>query len=243
MKIIAFNGSPRGRRSATQAIVKEFLDGAAEAGAEVETVLLADRKIGHCRGCFTCWTKTPGVCVIKDDMAELLPKLKEPDIVVFATPLYVDNVSGLMKNFLDRTVPQVDPFFEKDPQGEWRHVKGEGRDPKIVVISNCGFPEQTHFQTLKLFFRRLARNMHSEVVGEIYRGEGPLLGASSVMLKFLLRGYKKAVRRAGREIVESGRISEETAAELEKPLVPFDKYIEKANEHWASALKKRKGAG
>ncbi len=43
------------------------------------------------------------------------------------------------------------------------------------MISNCGFPEQSHFQVLGLLTRRMARNYHTEFVGEIYRGAGALL--------------------------------------------------------------------
>jgi len=237
MKITAFNGSARGAKGNTHVLVDGFLDGAAEAGAEVENIPLAGKKIKHCRGCFKCWTRTPGACAMKDDMAELLPKFADSDIVVFATPLYVDNVSGLMKNFMDRMVPLIDPHFEKDPAGEYRHVKAAGV-PRIVVISNCAFPEQSHFQVLRLLFKRIARNMHSEVVAEIYRGGGELLRVESAMLKFMLRGYKRAVRKAGREVVENGAITEATQAELEKPLIPHDVYIRNANKHWDRELKK-----
>ncbi|MFH2203279.1 MAG: flavodoxin family protein [Elusimicrobiota bacterium] len=237
MKITAFNGSARASKGNTHILVEAFLGGAAAAGAEVENVLLAEKKIKHCRGCFKCWTRTPGKCAMPDDMAELLPRFAHSDIVVFATPLYVDNVSGLMKNFMDRMVPLIDPHFAKDSAGEYRHVKAVGV-PKIVVISNCGFPEQSHFQVLKLLFRRIARNMHSEVIAEIYRGEGELLRVESAMLRFMLRGYMKAVRAAGREVVENGAISEPTRAVLEKPLIAHDVYIRNANKHWDRELKK-----
>ena len=57
-------------------------------------------------------------------MAELRSKYVAADIVVFATPLYVDNVTGMMKNFMDRLVTLADPYFEKDENGQYRHVKG-----------------------------------------------------------------------------------------------------------------------
>ena len=87
----------------------------------------------------------------------------------------VDNVTGIMKNFTDRHLPIIDPYFEKDEAGEYRHRKRYDTYPKIAVISNCAFPEQTHFQVMRLLIRRVARNIHSEVVGEIYRGGGHVL--------------------------------------------------------------------
>ena len=105
VRITAFNGSPRGERSNTHKIVAEFLKGAEEASAEVENIFLVDREIGHCTGCFGCWIKTPGNCVIKDDMDSLRENFMGSDIVVMATPVYVDGVSGIMKTFMDRMIP------------------------------------------------------------------------------------------------------------------------------------------
>ena len=109
MKVTIFNGSPRGKKGNTHFMVKEFSKGVELGRAEVENVFLAKKKIRPCRGCFTCWIKKPGQCVIKDDMAELIQKFGESDIVVFATPVYVDNVTGIMKNFMDRLIAGVDP--------------------------------------------------------------------------------------------------------------------------------------
>ena len=198
MKIIVFNGSPRAEKGNTHFMVEAFLKGAQEAGAETENIFLVKQKIKPCTGCFCCWVKTPGECVIKDDMAELRSKYVTADIIVFATPLYVDNVTGIMKNFMDRLVPLADPYFEKDENGQYLHVKGFDKIQKIAVISNSGFPEQEHFQVLRLLFRRIARNFHSEVIAEIYRGAGQLLQVDHLMLKPILWKYKKLLEKAGK---------------------------------------------
>ena len=64
MKILAIQGSPRGKEGNTEIILNEFLSGAVSAGAKAETVYLKQKKIKPCLGCYTCWTKTPGVCAI-----------------------------------------------------------------------------------------------------------------------------------------------------------------------------------
>ena len=146
MKITCFNGSPRGQISISHTIVSEFLEGARKAGAEVENFFLVDKEIGYCKACLSCWIKTPGVCIQQDDMAELLEKVIQSDIFVFATPVYADNVTGIMKMFIDRMIPAIDPRVKR-VNGETVHLKRYDRYPKMVVISNSGFPEQTHFQT------------------------------------------------------------------------------------------------
>jgi len=237
MKITIFNGSPKGTKGNTQVMVEAFAGGAKSAGDEVETVFLADKKFSGCLGCFSCWLKTPGKCILDDDMPEILEKLKSSDLIIFATPLYVDNVSGLMKNFMDRFMPLADPHIETDENGEARHV-AHSNPPKIGVISNCGFPEQSHFQVLELLFRRLARNMASELVFEIYRGGGAILKDSPLMLKPVVWNYKRLLTQAGREVVVSGRLSEQLKAKLEKPLIPAAQYIAAANKIFDAELAK-----
>lgn len=224
MKIIAFNGSPRAEKSNTHVMVESFLAGARDAGADTENIFLAKKKIGHCLGCFSCWWKSPGTCVQPDDMAELIGRYLAADVVVFATPLYVDNVSGLMKNFIDRLLPIGDPHFEKDPGGEVRHVSGAHKGPKFVLMANCGFPEQSHFQVLRLLAQRMARNFQTEIAGEIYRGGGSLLQDEE--LKPLVDAYKSLLRIAGSEVAKNGKISAEISRRLEQPLIPAPNFAD-----------------
>lgn len=235
MKIICINGSPKGKNSNSHRIASEFLEGARKAGAETETVFLVEKEIGECKACLSCWIKTPGKCIQKDDMAELLEGVIKSDIVVFATPVYADNVTGIMKIFIDRMIPAVDPRVKR-VRGETVHVKRYDMYPKIVVISNSGFPEQTHFQTLRLYFRRLSRNMHSEVIGEIYRGGGEILRVKNPLLKPILHSYMKLLRKAGEEVVREGCLSEKTMEKLEKPLVPHDQFTEGMNKYFEKRL-------
>ncbi|MGA2401225.1 MAG: flavodoxin family protein [Syntrophobacteraceae bacterium] len=79
MKVIALNSSPRGEGiSKTGMLLDALVEGMREAGAEVETIHLRQKKINKCMGCYTCWTKSPGVCAHKDDMTgELFPKWQQ----------------------------------------------------------------------------------------------------------------------------------------------------------------------
>ncbi len=237
MKIVAFDGSPRGAAGNTHIMVENFLAGAEAAGAETENIILAERKIGHCIGCFACWLKTPGKCVIKDDMEELLDKFKA-DIIVFASPLYVDNVTGIMKDFMDRTLPRLEPHIGKDENGECRHPVRTGHSPGLVFISNCGFAGMEHFQVLHLLIKRIARNMGSKILAEIYRDGGGILSNSMLVLKPFLMHYNKLLRKAGAELVTDGLISEKTQSKLEKPIVPPEQYLKTSNKYFTEELQK-----
>jgi NAD(P)H-dependent FMN reductase len=226
MRITIFNGSPHKEQGNTHIMVEAFTAGAEEAGAEVETIFLAGRKINPCIGCLACWFKTPGQCIHRDAMDELLPKITTTDVVGLATPLYVDNVSGIMKNFMDRLIPLVDPHMEPDEHGETRHIRVHDKPQYLLAISNCGFPEQSHFEVLRVLFRRVARNMSCRLLAEFYRGGGPLLSTSNPNLLPFVEQYKMLLHGAGSEMVRNLGLSKETIARLEQPLMPNTDYAE-----------------
>jgi len=245
MKIMAVNGSAKGERGNTNVMVEAFLAGARGAGAETESVFLAKKKIAPCTACNACWMATPGRCAQRDDMDELLPMVIASDVLVFATPVYVNNATGIMKNFMDRLIPIGDPHWERDENGECRHMARHEKPRKIAVIANCGFPQQSHFQVLRLFYRRVARNIHADLVAEIYREAGALLTVPIPELRPAVERYKALLGRAGREVVELSRFSEDTIAELERPLLPskdfVDEYMAIANRRCEEILSKRGG--
>lgn len=82
---------------------KSFAQGAENSGNNVELITLKDKKISFCTGCLSCQkTKT---CIIKDDAVEIAQKMKNADVLVFATPIYYYEMSGQMKVMLDRANP------------------------------------------------------------------------------------------------------------------------------------------
>ena len=100
MKIIAINGSPRTVRGTTRRLAQFVLDGAEKAGAETEMVDLCDLRVTPCTACDAC--SLNGICVNDDDVPSLVERMKEADGIIFASPVYIDNVSGQMKVFFDR---------------------------------------------------------------------------------------------------------------------------------------------
>jgi multimeric flavodoxin WrbA len=104
MKVIGVCGSPR--KGNTEWMLNTLMEEVKRDGAEAETLLLRKMDVKMCRGCLACekgGKKRKGDCVIKDDMAAVYPKLIAANAIVLATPGYMEMLSGLLKNFLDRT--------------------------------------------------------------------------------------------------------------------------------------------
>jgi multimeric flavodoxin WrbA len=108
-RIFAINSSPRKEKGNTATLTNAFLEGAMEAGAETQIEYIFGQDIRPCIACYSCWTRTPGECSQKDDMKKMLDKVRESDIIVYSTPLYVWAMTGPMKNFIDRMLPLFNP--------------------------------------------------------------------------------------------------------------------------------------
>ena len=81
-------------------LADEFIKGAIASGNDAQKITLKDKKIAFCKGCLSCaHTKK---CVIDDDVTEIFEKIKEVDVVVWATPVYYYAMSGQMKTLMDR---------------------------------------------------------------------------------------------------------------------------------------------
>jgi multimeric flavodoxin WrbA len=106
MKVIGICGSPR--KGNTEWMLRKLLEAIAGSGVETELILLRDLTIKGCDGCLSCemcGKERKGYCRINDDMQQIYPKLLEADGWALGTPVYFELLSGLLKNFMDRTCP------------------------------------------------------------------------------------------------------------------------------------------
>ena len=101
-KVLILSGSPR-KGGNSDILCDQFSRGAQETGNEVEKIRIPERKIGFCLGCEQC-RENGGVCVQKDDMAEILDKMVGADVIVLASPVYFYTIDAQMKTLIDRTV-------------------------------------------------------------------------------------------------------------------------------------------
>lgn len=99
--VLILSGSPR-KNGNSDLLCDQFAKGALEAGHKVEKIHVAQKNIGYCRACYAC--KNTGKCVIQDDMAEVLQKMINADVLVLASPVYFYSIDAQLKAVIDRTV-------------------------------------------------------------------------------------------------------------------------------------------
>jgi len=232
MKVLALNSSPRAQgQSKTELMLTHLVQGMREAGAAVEIVHLRNKKIKPCSGCFTCWTKTPGICVHRDDMsAELFDEFRASELVVYASPLYHYTVNAAMKAFIERTLPMSEPFF----------VPHKGRTvhplrfphPKAVVLAVAGFHEEEIFGPLSTWANYL---FGKRLMAEIYRPGAEAMTVSRGGQR--AKGILEATVQAGRELVVSGQIAAETMRRLKEQSVgDLNTWSTVANLMWKTCI-------
>ena len=229
MKIVAINGSPHKGKGNTALILDPFLEGLRQAGAEVALVYTTDLEVKPCRGCFHCWTRTPGQCVQEDDMADLLPLLRRADLWVLATPLYFDGPSGPLKNLMDRTTAFLRLAAEVR-DGRSRHlVEDEVSGGKVVLVSNCGLWEMQNFEPLVTQVKGFCEHVDREFAGALLRPHGQAF-RDHLKQGEPVEDVLEAAREAGRQLGTHSRISEDTLRAVGRPLISLEDYVANLNQ-------------
>lgn len=152
--ILILAGSPR-KNGNSAMLCQEFERGAKDAGHNVELIYLRDKTIGYCLACYYC-KNHDGVCIIKDDMAEILDKMNAADVIVMASPVYFYAVDAQMKALIDRTVAQ------------WLKI----RDKTFYYIMSAAEDTDTVMDCTLECLRGLARCLKGSKEGGVIYGKG-----------------------------------------------------------------------
>lgn len=225
MNILVINGSPKCGNSGTLKLTHAFLDGAGWSGAEVVDVAKAGVK--SCLGCFACWNRTPGQCVMEDGMRGILAKIIAADVVIWSFPLYYFSVPGGLKNVIDRQLPLSMPFMDKDAENGGHKGRYDLSVQRHILISTCGFwTAGGNYDAVTAMFGHCFGTQGYE---KIFCGQGELFGVPE--LKNRTGAYLEIVRRAGAEFVDGG-ISAATREALAEPLFARETFEKMADASW-----------
>ncbi len=224
MNVLVINGSPKGEHSNSLKLTYAFLEGTG--WDKINIIHCSKKNIKPCLGCFACWDKTPGKCVISDDMSDILKQLTSADIIIWSFPLYYFSIPGILKNFIDRQLPLSLPFMSNEESGG-HPSRYDLSHQRHILISTCGFwTAKGNYDSIISMFERICG---AEKYTFISCGQGELFKVPE--LRNTTNKYLHIIRKAGEEFTSTG-ISETTMAELAEPLFPRALFENMADASW-----------
>jgi len=164
VNVVMINGSPRAKGN-SDLLCDEFARGARESGHTVEKISLREYTVNPCKACYACFQT--GKCVQKDDMASILEKVKQAEVLVLASPTYFMTMSGQMKIFIDRLLP------------EWQGLGG--KEVYVIVTGHDGKAGLKRTATdLVDIFDYLGNHVNPVIWGEGVWKKGEVLGTKAM---------------------------------------------------------------
>ena len=180
MNIIVLNGNQEPISNTFDTYLHDLSEKLQEKGHTLKMYCLREMNIRQCIGCFNCFTRTPGICIHKDDMVDVCKTTVRSDLMVFASPLYMGFVSSTIKRATDRIIPLILPYLHIS-QGECRHPLRYARlphpglllepeedtdDEDIAIVTDIHKRLALNFHA-KLKFSRITKDPVAEVADEI----------------------------------------------------------------------------
>jgi len=147
-----------------------------ERGCTLNTLTPRESNISPCQGCFGCWLRTPGVCVIDDAGRDVAKMFAQNDVMVFLSPVIFGGYSSDLKMAVDRIIPISQPFFmiTKTKKGTHHPPRYENR-PCLVGIGVVSGHDEESEQIFGSLVERNALNYHSpaHTAGVVLRNDPP----------------------------------------------------------------------
>ncbi len=144
-KVIGIVGSPR-REGNVSATVNEVLKGVTEKGASTKVYYVNEMDIKGCQNCMNC--RKDGMCTIDDAMGSIIEDIKDADAVVIGSPVYIWQVSGQTKVFMDRMYPLTD-----------ENHKPRYGNKRLVMVYTQAAPFEFFFKKYFKYMRKVFKDM------------------------------------------------------------------------------------
>lgn len=153
---------------------------------KIHYIDLSRLKISNCVGCFGCWTKTPGRCVIRDDATQVYPLIAQSDTVLYISRLKYGSYDTVMKTMLERAIP-IQQAFIRTYHGETHHVQ-RAVIPKKATIIAYGAEDNEEYSIFRQLVLRNAHNMNFEHYEILFTTESMV----GTMVKYVLEKWEKS---------------------------------------------------
>lgn len=159
MKVTLINGSPE--QGTFDAYLAQLVRKLNQAGHSVTRIDLRDVALRHCIGCFGCWVKTPGQCVVQDASIEMDRAVITADFVLWAAPLKMGFPTALLKTAIDKHLPLIHPYMEV-AHGEAHHLRRYPTSPRLgLLVESEADTDPRDLQIVSDIFCRTAVNYKS----------------------------------------------------------------------------------
>lgn len=154
MKALILNGATRGDP------YLDSLQGWLEAALKAEAIALRHTPVAGCRGCFNCWDRLPGICVIDDAGREVARRMVHADLLLGLTPVTFGGYSSELKKVLDRMIGNILPFFVLTA-GEVHHERRYPYPSRLAAVGVQDEPDAEEAALFRGLVARNALNLHS----------------------------------------------------------------------------------
>jgi multimeric flavodoxin WrbA len=170
-KVLIINGNPDLNQKKFDEYCECLVQHMKAMGNEVKLIILREKKIADCIGCYACWLKTPGICALKDEQKEILQGYLWADCILLASPIIMGFVSALIKKTNDRMIPLVHPFLKMNGD-RMAHYQRYDKEYKIGLLLDRGEGFGEEFEIIqkvysKAMFIKTMENSVEEVAYEI----------------------------------------------------------------------------
>jgi multimeric flavodoxin WrbA len=227
-KTVAINGSPRMEKGYTAMVLAPFLEGMRDAGSDVELFYASRLDVKPCTcGEMYCWYGRPGECCFQDDMQSLYPKLREADVLVLATPVYIP-LPGRMQDLMNRLCPLIKPLLEWRAGRTRARFHEDVRIQRIALVSTGGWWEVANFDTVVRIVEDFTESASVHYAGAVLRPHagsmkagGELAGEGQSILR--------EVRRAGYQLADEGTMRQDTLEAISRPLISEEELRDRYN--------------
>lgn len=140
-------------------------------GDRVLVIRPGDLRIASCTGCFDCWIRTPGICVLDDDATQVAHALSLAERVVFLSPLVFGTYCAAIKGALERSIRVLLPTF-RTLHGETHHPHRYEMSPHLVGIGLADRPDAEAEEIFHDHFLRNGLNFNARTLACCVIGRG-----------------------------------------------------------------------
>ena len=226
--VLAINGSPKMAKGRTAMVLTPFLDELEKQGANINLLYASRLKIKPCNcGRLYCWNNTPGHCIHKDEMEQVIPLLKQANILVFATPVYIP-LPGEMQMFINRMTPLLDPQLEFIKGRTRIRFREDVQIDNIVLVATGGWWEKGNCDIVTQIIEHIASISQIPFGGAIIRPHAYMMKKDEQLTEDG-KAVVQSIRKAAHELLETGEMTSNILEQISRPLISSDSYFNRGN--------------